>query len=402
MIIKILSSAIKINLKQGLKVFIMISGISLCILVITLVTSISLGARQLVNETLQQFGPTSIIVFAGGRRQPGQPFQRYTTMTLDDVKSIKDQISGIVAIDPEANSNMNAKYRAQNIDTIVSGATPSFTTAWDWNVAEGRFFTERENASMSRVAVIGTKVAKQLFQGENPLGKLIRIGTTPFTVIGVLTSLGTTPNGIDRDNRIVIPLNTMMKRMLNQTYITMMRIKFAPDTNINVVADEISTILRYNHKLTTSGLPDDFTIITPDKVMEFLNKINSTLNIFLVVSTIVAIIIGSVVVSNIMQASISEREKEIALRRAFGATKSLIVIQVFLEIFVISIIGSIFGATLGALLGIIMEHLTGIHVSISPLLFLVAFSISTIIALIAGIQPAIKASSYDPAAVLQR
>jgi putative ABC transport system permease protein len=207
---------------------------------------------------------------------------------------------------------------------------------------------------------------------------------------------------MDRDNRIVIPLNTMLKRMLNQTYITMMRIKFAPGTDMTTAAGEISTILRYNHKLTVQGLPDDFTIITPDQVMEFLNRINSTLNIFLVVSTIVSIIIGSVVVSNIMQASISEREKEIALRRAFGATKSLIVIQVFLEIFFISIIGSVFGATLGAILGIIMGHFTGINVSISPVLFLVAFSVSTIIALIAGIQPAIKASSYDPAVVLQR
>jgi len=402
MIIKILSSAIKINLKQGLKVFIMIAGISLCILVITLVTSISLGARQLVNETLQQFGPTSIIVFAGGRRQPGQPFQRSTTMTLDDVRSISDQISGIVAIDPEATSNMNAKYGAQNIDTIIVGATPMFTTAWDWDVAEGRFFTERENISMSRVAIIGTTVERQLFQGQNPLGKTIRIGTTPFIVIGVLSSLGTTPNGMDRDNRIIIPLNTMLKRMLNQTYITMMRIKFARGTNINSVAGEISTILRYNHKLTAQGLPDDFTIITPDQVMEFLNRINSTLNMFLVVSTIISIIIGSVVVSNIMQASISEREKEIALRRAFGATKSLIIIQVFLEIFVISIIGSFFGAIFGAILGLIVGHFTGIHVSISPLLFLVAFSVSTLIALIAGIQPAIKASSYDPAVVLQR
>lgn len=380
----------------------MIAGISLCILVITLVTSISLGARQLVNDTLQQFGPTSVIVFAGGRRQPGQPFQRATTMTLDDVRSISDQVSGIAAIDPEANSNMNAKYKAQNIDTNVSGATPSFTSAWNWDVSEGRFFTERENVSMSRVAVIGSTVAKQLFQGENPLGKLIRIGTTPFTVIGVLSTLGTTPNGMDRDNRIVIPLNTMLKRMLNQTYITMMRIKFLPGTDMTTAAGEISTILRYNHKLTVQGLPDDFTVITPDQVMQFLNRINSTLNIFLVVSTLVSIIIGSVVVSNIMQASISEREKEIALRRAFGATKSLIIIQVFLEIFFISIIGSVFGATLGAIFGLIMGHFTGINVSISPILFIVAFSVSTIIALLAGIQPAIKASSYDPAVVLQR
>lgn len=402
MIIKILSSAIKINLKQGLKVFIMIAGISLCILVITLVTSISLGARQLVNDTLQQFGPTSVIVFAGGRRQPGQPFQRATTMTLDDVRSISDQVSGIAAIDPEANSNMNAKYKAQNIDTNVSGATPSFTSAWNWDVSEGRFFTERESVSMSRVAVIGSTVAKQLFQGESPLGKLIRIGTTPFTVIGVLSTLGTTPNGMDRDNRIVIPLNTMLKRMLNQTYITMMRIKFLPGTDMTTAAGEISTILRYNHKLTVQDLPDDFTVITPDQVMQFLNRINSTLNIFLVVSTLVSIIIGSVVVSNIMQASISEREKEIALRRAFGATKSLIIIQVFLEIFFISIIGSVFGATLGAIFGLIMGHFTGINVSISPILFIVAFSVSTIIALLAGIQPAIKASSYDPAVVLQR
>ena len=401
MILRILFSTVKINLKQFLKVFIMCSGIALCILVITLITSISLGAREQVNNLLQKFGPRSVVILAGGKRQPGQPFERSTTLTLNDSKEIRSQVSGIESISPAFNSSMNAKYKDQNIDTTVSGSNSSWPDTWDWNVIEGRFFTHNEDFHMRRVAVLGRTVAKDLFLGENPIGKTIRIENTPFVVIGILSLEGTSPHGNDRDNRIIIPLNTMLKRMVNETYLSSIRIKFQKQSYISSSIYEISNILRRNHKIF-NGLQDDFTIITPDQIIQFLNNINLTMNIFLIVAILISLIIGSVVVSNIMQASISERDKEIALRRAFGATKFQIVVQVFLEIFVISLIGSFFGTIFGTICSILLNNLTGIPISLSPFLFLVAFCFSTIIALISGIRPALKASSYDPATILQR
>jgi putative ABC transport system permease protein len=401
MILRILLSTVKINLKQILKVFIMSSGIALCILVITLITSISLGAREQVNNLLQKFGPKSVVILAGGKRQPGQPFERSTTLTLKDVDTIRSQINDIESVSPAFNANMNAKYKDQNIDTTVSGSNSSWPTTWDWNVTEGRFFTHNEDFHMRRVAVLGKTVVKNLFLGENPIGNIIRIENTPFVVIGVLSSEGTSPHGNDRDNRIIIPLNTMLKRMVNETYLSSIRIKFYKQSYITSSVPNISNILRRNHKIF-NGLPDDFTIITPDQIIQFLNNINLTMNIFLFVAILISLIIGSVVVSNIMQASISERDKEIALRRAFGATKFQITIQVFLEIFVISLIGAFFGTVFGTICSILLNSFTGIPISVSPFLFLIAFCFSTIIALISGIRPALKASSFDPAVILQR
>jgi putative ABC transport system permease protein len=193
----------------------------------------------------------------------------------------------------------------------------------------------------------------------------------------------------------------MLKRMVNETYLSSIRIKFQKQSYTSSSIYEISNILRRNHKIF-NGLPDDFTIITPDQIIQFLNNINLTMNIFLIVAILISLIIGSVVVSNIMQASISERDKEIALRRAFGATKFQIAVQVFLEIFVISLIGSFFGTIFGTICSILLNNFTGIPISLSPFLFLVAFYFSATIALISGIRPPLKASSYDPATILQR
>ncbi|WP_245523254.1 ABC transporter permease [Thermodesulfobium narugense] len=384
-----------------MRVFIMSSGIALCILVITLVTSISLGAKEQVNDLLQKFGPKSIVILAGGKRQPGQPFEKSTTLTLKDVETIRSQINGIESISPAFNSTMNAKYKDQNIDTTVSGSNASWPDTWDWNVIEGRFFTHNEDFHVRRVAVLGQTVVKDLFLGENPIGKTIRIENTPFVVIGVLSPEGTSPHGNDRDNRIIIPLNTMLKRMVNETYLSSIRIKFEKQSYIASSVPEISNILRRNHKIF-NGLPDDFTIVTPDQIIKFLNNINLTMNIFLVAAILISLIIGSVVVSNIMQASISEREKEIALRRAFGATRFQITIQVFLEIFVISLVGAFFGTIFGTICSVVLHKFTGIPTSISLLLFLIAFCFATLIALVSGIRPALKASSFDPAIILQR
>jgi putative ABC transport system permease protein len=280
------------------------------------------------------------------------------------------------------------------------GTTPSWTWVWNWNIDEGRFISAEDDSRMARVCVLGPTVKKELFGETDPIGEQIRIGNVPFEVIGIMQVRGTSPGGGDMDNRVFIPLQTLMRRTANIDYLSGIKVHLKSIKDIDNTSANIKSILRESHKLA-EGEPDDFRIITPTEVTKFAEKVSGTFNLFLVLVAGISLIAGGFVIANIMLISVSERKNEIGLRKAVGARSKDIQMQFLLETITITFIGGVIGVVLGFIGAKILSLITEMPASYSWEGILTGVIFSSLVGLIAGMQPAKRASSLDPIEALR-
>jgi len=280
------------------------------------------------------------------------------------------------------------------------GVTPEWVDVWDWPVGVGSFITQQDVESNSRIAVIGPTVVRELFGDEDPLGQIIQVGGVPFEIVGIMAEKGTSAGGGDMDNRIFVPLSTYMRRVANVDYLSGIRVQVRDVREMEATATDIEILLRERHN-TGSDIPDDFRITTPTEVTAMVEEMQGTFNLFLILVSGIALIVGGVVVANIMLLSVSERRHEIGLRRAVGARSSDIRGQFLLESAGVTFLGGIAGVLLGLVVNIALERFTGTpalltwHVLAAGLLF------STGVGLTAGLHPARKAAAMPPVDALR-
>jgi putative ABC transport system permease protein len=243
-------------------------------------------------------------------------------------------------------------------------------------------------------------VQKELFGTANPIGERLRIGAVQFEIKGIMQAKGTSPAGVDMDDRIYIPLSTLMRRVANVDYLTAIKVRLKTAKDMDKTAADIKALLRERHKLAV-GIPDDFTITTPTEVKKMAEKVAGTFNIFLALVAAISLISGGVVVANIMLISVNERRKEIGLRKAVGAQRKDIMLQFLYEATAVTLTGGVIGIILGAIGAKILEAIMQMPTSISWESVVVGVVFSSLVGIVAGLQPAKKAAALQPIEALR-
>jgi len=395
---RVLKVAFKGLGRNKLRTFLMMIGIVIGITALTLVVSAGMGAQDRIMERVKKFGLESMMVFAGAGREMGQPTagQPATSLKLEDAVAMKQEVRAIADVAPfNQKRQADVKFQDKSTTTMVFGVTPSWAPVWDWDAAEGDFISDEDLTGLARVCVLGPTVKRELFGTANPIGEQLRIGNVQFEIKGVMQAKGTSPAGGDMDNRIYIPLTTLMRRVTNVDYISNIKVRLTTAKDMDKTAASIQALLRERHKLAP-GTPDDFTITTPTEVTKMAEKVAGTFNIFLALVAAISLISGGVVVANIMLISVNERRKEIGLRKAVGAQRKDIMLQFLYEATAVTLTGGVIGIILGAIGAKILEAITQMPTSISWESVALGVVFSSLVGIIAGLQPARRAAALQP------
>jgi putative ABC transport system permease protein len=387
--------------RNRLRSFLVMLGVIVGIAALTVVVSMAKAANQKVMQRVNNFGPTAIMLFAGGGKNVPGPDPTVATLTFDDAKAVESQIPGVAMICPQVmRLRVPASYRDQSTEVTVQGAATNYQDAWNWYVADGDFYDDQDYATMSRVAVIGQTIVRELFGGANPIGESIQIGNTTFKVKGVLPPRGTSPMGGDMDDRVVVPLTTAMRRLFNVTTLTMVRVRVDGVSDVKRVAQEIRALMHERHNIRPPDL-DDFRVVASDAVAALSAEVSGTLNKILLAVTALSLIVGGIVLMNLMLLSVTERRHEIGLRRALGGKRRDILLQFLFESVFLTSSGGFAGLVLGIGSAILVGRMTKNATAISwePLIMSVALSL--LVGLIFGLVPARRASKMPPVDALR-
>ena len=287
------------------------------------------------------------------------------------------------------------KYGEASTITVVSGTTPDFPEIRNFRPATGRFFTDDEVKAAKRVAVIGKTIVRNIFEDADPIGEIIRINNVPFEVIGVLEEKGVNAIGQDDDDLILIPITTVMRRLMNVIYVNNVYVSVRDETLMDKAVSDISAILRERHHLKP-GKEDDFSIQNQMDILRAEQETSETFTMLLGGIAAVSLLVGGVGILAIMLISIKERIMEIGLRRAVGARRKDILLQFLMEALVLSIVGGIIGAVIGVIGSFIIGWTSELPTSVSIVSVVMAFIFSAGIGLFFGIYPAKKAAELDP------
>ncbi len=384
-----------------LRTFFMMAGTIIGIAALTVIMAMGKGTEKNVMKRVNSFGVRAIMVNAGGGKGMSPPQEGITTLRLEDLEAIRTQISGIEVISPGVmKRGTSIKAGVSQAQVTVFAVEPEWYDAWDWHIQSGDPISSEDVSTMGRTCNLGTSINRTLFGDANPIGEYVQIENTRFLVKGILESKGTSPMGTDFDNRVLIPLTTGMRRFLNQDYISYIRVKVKDPKDLTRIGEKIRDILHDRHHITPPQ-EDDFAIVTAADIAKTARGISGTFSFLLTALAALSLIVGGIVLMNILLISVSERVKEIGLRRALGATQSDIFQQFLAESLAITLLGMILGCALGWSVSMLVGMFTKVPVLISWEPFALAVVFSLLVGLFFGIQPARRAARLKPVEALR-
>jgi len=387
--------------RNPMRSFLVMLGVVVGIAALTVVVSMAKATNRKVMKRVNNFGPTAIMLFAGGGKNVPGVDPSVATLTLDDVKAIESQVQNIRMTCPMVmRMRVPVIYGDQSTEVTLQSGPANWQEAWDWYVTDGEFFNEQEYSSMARVVVIGQTVVRTLFNGANPVGETIRIRNTNFLIKGVLPPKGVAPNGGDMDDRIVIPLTTAMRRVFNVTTISNARLRVNAPGEVQRAATEIRALLRERHHIHPPDL-DDFRVITPDVIAGLSEMVAGTLNKILIAVTTLSLVVGGIVLMNLMLLSVTERRHEIGLRRALGGKRRDILLQFLFESIALTSAGGLAGLVVGIGAAVVVGRATTNATALSWEPLAIAVVLSLLVGLVFGLVPARRASRMPPVQALR-
>lgn len=377
-------------------------GIIIGVGAVIALVSVGMGVRSNVTNSIASLGSNMLIVSPGSSNRGGVRGAAGSMQTLkyDDAKAIKDKIKNIDFVSPSVSSSYQVVYGNNNWKTSVQGVTPEFMSIRALTIGYGSFVSTDDMNKRNRVAVIGTTVASNLFAKENPVGKNIRINNQPYKVIGLLESKGQSSVGQDQDDVIYVPLTTAQERMLGITYVQSINIQVTNQEKMDQVQEEVENLLRSRHHIL-AGKDDDFNVRNLTSLMETVNQSTAMLTMLLGAIAGISLIVGGIGIMNIMMVSVTERTREIGIRKALGATFMNIMTQFLIESMVIGIIGGIIGIGMGCIASKVIAQLGDFTTVITITPIVVSFMFAVGIGLFFGIYPARKAAKLDPIEALR-
>ncbi len=372
-------------------------GILIGVAAVIAMLAIGKGAQESIEAQLSSLGSNLLSIRPASVRIGGvaQATSRLR-LTREDAEELIQNVPRLKSASSVVQQGaQHAVFQDKNWSTTVYGVMPPYAKMHALEPEMGRFFTLQENTERSLVAVIGATVLRELFQSSNPLGKMIKINKTPFQVIGILPSKGSGGFG-DRDDQIMVPLNTAMFRLMGQTYVDVIEVEVEKGADMEVAQNQIDTFLRSRHNVPPSMKDEAFRIFNMADIQEALSSTSKTLSTLLLAIAGISLLVGGIGIMNIMLVSVTERTKEIGLRKAVGATASDILLQFLIESAAIGIFGGILGSLLGVGVSLFVAKIAGWNVAISPVSVAGSFLFSSLVGMIFGIWPAQRAARLNP------
>lgn len=393
--------SLRMMVRYKLRTGFMMLGSVIGIAALTFVISVGQSAQRKILKTVgQMFGDSGIVIHDGGGEMMGGPHGPGTRLKIDDIAAIAKELPGVELWDPMQAIATSVRHGDSADSALVRGESERWPQVWNRTASRGDLFDETAVTGSARVAIIGETVAKELFGADDPVGADIQIGSVPFKVIGVLEPWGTDPHGMDRDNEVIIPISTLMRRLTNVDTISAAKLVATDPAHSGEMKTEITRILRERHGIA-AGQPNDFSIITATEIRRMVGQVQRVLFFYLPMVAAIALLVGGIVSASLMLASVNERVAEIGLRRAIGARTQDIRLQFILETTITMLAGGIGGVLLGyavAQLGANRMHLEGVNPSIAAILGVIA---SSFVGLLAGVLPALRAAQLHPADALR-
>jgi len=365
--------------------------------------SLGAGAEKAFESALSSMGKNLLVV--GSVRKASDALrgksQRFRTLTLDDWQAILRDVDGVKRAAPIAMNNFDVRYGGRANNVTVIGTSPEYRYSNVHHPAAGRFFDETDIQSQARVAVIGPQIARELFFGEQPIGERLLIGGAPFEVIGVLQKKGTDAGGIPQDDKILVPVTTAMRRLLNVDYIDRIFVQAESRDQIAGVTSDVRDLLRQRHALDMSAAPDDFTIRDQTELVRTIRRSDATMQRFLRGLSTLLLGLACAGLLAVTLLSVRERHAEIGLRLAVGALPRHVMLQFLAEAVFIAMLGAISGLLLGGIGITLGQWALGWQMQITGLNTLYTMLIPLVLALLAGAYPALRAARLDPIRALR-
>jgi putative ABC transport system permease protein len=388
--------------RHKLRTGFMMLGSLIGVAALCFVLTIGAAARRKLLVTVRQlFGPSAIVVSSGGGFFLGGPRGEGARLTLDDAAALAEALPELEAWDPMQIVPAAQLRRGDAAHSVrLLGESERSPRVWERGAASGEYFDAAAVTASARVAVIGETAARALFGDEDPVGGEVLIGPVPFRVIGVLERLGTDIHGMDRDNEVVVPITTAMRRVMNVDVIRAVKLLVRDPRSVDDTAKQVRRLLRERHALA-DGRPDDFTMMTSSGVQRNVGRVERVLFLYLPLVAGIALLAGGTVAATLTLASVNQRVAEIGLRRAVGARPRDIRMQFLLETAVTALGGALAGAALGSALATWVAARLSLEVGPSPSAVALGLALAAATGLLAGVAPARRAALLEPATALR-
>jgi len=380
-----------------LRSFLTMLGIIVGVAAVIAMIAIGQGASVQITQRIKQMGANLLMVrpgaaeFGGVRSAAGSR----TSLTYDDAQAIASDAQFVDKVDANFSRNGQVVYGNKNTNTTINGVTSNFPEVRNFPVDRGTFITEDDNIFMRRVAVLGKTVVTNLFGNEDPIGQYIKINRIIFQVIGVMSTKGSTGGFRDEDDVIFIPLKTAQKRLFGVDYVSTINIEAKSQDVMDKATSEITDLLRDKHNIR-QGQDDDFNIRSQAEILTTVQDTSKTFTILLASIAIISLLVGGIGIMNIMFVSVTERTREIGIRKAIGAQKWDILGQFLIESVIVSLSGGLIGIVIGILASKLTSQFAGWPTVITPVAVVLSFSFAVIVGLTFGFYPARKAALLNP------
>ena len=375
-------------------------GIIVGIAAVIAVLAIGKGASTMMLNEISTMGNNLVMVFPDRNRQ-GQVRSGMgsgQTMTADDAEAIKRELPHLVQyVSPAVNVMGQLVFQNKNWNCRISGVSCDMPEIRNWQIGDGRFFTEDEERRYARVCVVGTTVVRNLFEDEDPVGRTIRIGSMPFKIVGVLKSKGANGWGQDQDDTVMAPYTTVGRVLIRSKFraINMMNLSLYNMDDLDEAKRELTALLRQRHNLPDYQ-DDDFETRDTTEIMSTMGSVSSLMTVLLTAVAAISLLVGGIGIMNIMLVSVTERIREIGLRMAIGATPFMILSQFIIEAVVLSTVGGALGVGLGVVVANVIGEVNKWPIMIEVSSAVYSFLFSAFVGMFFGFYPAYRASRLNP------
>jgi len=390
--------AVKALSNNKLRGFLTMLGIIIGVASVITMLAIGQGSKRSIQAEISEMGSNMIMVHPGGDRRGGVQLSAddMQSLKIKDFEDIRADTRYVTYVSPAVNSSGQAVYGANNTPTTVYGVNLDYLDIRRYKVADGDVFTEHDIKTAAKVCLIGQTVVNELFtNGENPVGKVIRFGTIPFRIVGVLESKGYNSMGMDQDDLIIAPYTTVQKRILAITHLQEIVCSALSEGYTDDAIGEITDILRTNHRLKADD-DDDFSIRSQQELSSMLTSTTDMMTVLLAAVAGISLLVGGIGIMNIMYVSVTERTREIGLRMSIGAKSRDILAQFLIESILISVTGGLIGVVFGVGAAVVVNVAAAFPIYIQPWSVFLSFAVCTLTGVFFGWYPARKAAMLDP------
>ena len=390
--------ALRALANNKMRAFLTMLGIIIGVASVITMLAIGQGSKRSIQAQIAEMGSNIIMIHPGGERRGGVRMDpsEMQTLKLADYEALRDETNFLSAVSPNVSSSGQLIAGNNNYPSSISGVGTEYLDIRQLSIAQGEMFSEANIQVSAKVCVVGQTIVDNLFPGgQDPVGKVIRFNQVPFRVVGVLKAKGYNSMGMDQDDIVLAPYTTVMKRLLAQTYLEGIFASALSEDMTDYATDEVTTILRRNHKLQEDE-DDDFSIRSQQELSSMLNSTTDLMTTLLACIAGISLVVGGIGIMNIMYVSVTERTREIGLRMSVGARGIDILAQFLIEAILISITGGLIGVIVGCGASVVVKNVAHWPIYIQTWSVLLSFAVCTVTGVFFGWYPAKKAAQLDP------